>query len=818
MEELSLLGLESWAYHQTHLGIIITDTNLKVLFLNRWFEEHQIIKISKASGAHLYTIFPGLQDNRARIAIETALKGQPSVLSNKFHQYIIPVPLAARQYPGFDFMEQSVTISPRIVDGQRDGIVIVIEDVTDRISREKELLHQIAEIKMAHEQLHEISNLNRILLETLPFPMAIIDSIGSILFTNHQMNLLSPGNHIGKKCWEVYRPDLTPCPQCPVRSEIIPGEVRISETHQIMAGKIYEVSQTGMMYKGEKALLEVYMDITERKKSEEVSKRNAAMFHNLNKESNEILQLPDLKSIYKYIGNSLHQRFPQAVVIYVSVDEAANELQIARVFGLKEQLTRKVEDIIGLGIEESKFKLEPTISRHFQTDKINELAGDLSMYAFGEFTADMAVRIHKLLNINKIYSIGVISKNELLGAIHFLTLDGTEITDTDYIELFVKQAGLLIQNKMMQLTLLASEKKFRTIFEKSPIGIALGTTYADRFFIINERFAHIAGRTIEEMQRINWQSITHPDDLAKELDYMNKLNAGEINGFNMNKRYIKPDGSIVWINLIVVALHEWENSHKYPQYLKMIEDITEQKNAQIQQENYTRELRKHTAEKDKFFSIIAHDLRGPFNGLLGFTDMLYENLDSMSYEEIRSIVKNLKGSVKNTYSLLENLLEWFRMHRGMISFNPEHINFRKLQIEVFESVVEMAVNKNITLYASVSEEQTIYADRYMLGAVIRNLLTNAIKFTREGGEVQLLIESNKDAQVRFMVKDNGIGMKPEMLENLFNIDVKTSRMGTNNEPSTGLGLLLCKEFVEKHGGRIWAESEPDKGSVFCFII
>lgn len=818
MGKMSLLGLESWAYDQTHLGIIITDSNLKVLFLNRWFEEHQVIKISKASGAHLYTIFPGLQDKSARMAIETALNGQPSVLSNKFHKYIIPVPLAASQYPHFDFMEQSVTISPRIVNGQRDGIFIVLEDVTDRVSRERELLHQIAEIKMAHERLHEISNLNRILLETLPFPMAIIDSNGSILFMNHQMNQLSPGNHIGKKCWEVYRPDLTPCPQCPARSEIIPGEVMISETHQIMGGKIYEMSQTGMMYKGEKALLEVYMDITERKKSEEVSKRNAAMFRNLNKESNEIIQLPDLKSIYKYICNSLHQRFPQAVIVYVSVDEALNELQISKVVGLKEQLIRKVEDIIGFSIEGRKFNLVPAISHHFQTDKIHEIKGDLSIYAFGEFTTDMAVRIHKLLNIHRIYSIGVIRKNELLGAIHFLTLEGTEITDTDYIELFVKQAGLLIQNKMMQMTLLASEKKFRTIFEKSPIGIALGNAYRGRFFIVNERFAQIAGRTIEEMQRIDWQSITHPDDIAEDLDCMDKLNAGEINGFTLNKRYIKPDGSIVWINLIVVALQEWENSNENPQYLTMIEDITEQKNAQIQQENYTRELKKYTAEKDKFFSIIAHDLRGPFNGLLGFTDMLYENLDSMSYEEIKSIASNLKGSVKNTYSLLENLLEWFRMHRGMISFNPEQINLRELQVEVFESVVEMAVNKNITLYASVSEEQTIYADRYMLGAVIRNLLTNAIKFTHGGGEVQLVIEPDKDAHVKFIVKDNGIGMKPQMLENLFNIDVKSSRMGTNNEPSTGLGLLLCKEFVEKHGGRIWAESEPDKGSAFCFVI
>lgn len=815
---MSLPGFEYWAYQQTHLGIIITDSHLRVLFLNRWFEEHQVVKIASVLQAHLYTVFPGLQDKKARKAIETALEGQPAVLSNRFHKYIIPVPLPASRYPGFDFMEQSVTISPRMVDGQPDGVFIVLEDVTDRVSREKELLYQIEEIKMAHARLNEISNLNRILLETLPFPMDIIDSQGRILFMNHQMNLLSPGHHLGKKCWEVYRTDLIPCPHCPTKSEIIPGEVTVSETHQILGGKIYEVSQTGMMYKGGKALLEVYMDITERKKSEEVSKRNAAMFSNLNKESNEILQLPDLKSIYKYISHSLHQRFPRTVVVYAAVDEAENTVQVTNVMGLSEPLKRKVKDILGFSIEGKKFNLEPSISCQFQTDKVHELEGDLSIYALEDFTPPMAVQIHQLLNIHKIYSIGVIRKNERLGAIHFMTLDGTELTDTDYIELFVKKAGLLIQNKMMQSTLLESEKKFRTIFEKSPIGIALGNAYAGRFFIINKRFAQIAGRTQEEMKHIDWQTITHPDDIAEDLVYMNQLNAGEINGFNMNKRYIKPDGSIVWINLIVVALHEWEKSNENPQYLSMIEDITEQKNAQIQLENYTRELKNHTAEKDKFFSIIAHDLRGPFNGLLGFTDLLYENLDTMSLEEIRSIAKNLKGSVKNTYSLLENLLEWFRMHRGMIAFNPEPIHLRQLQREVFESVAEMAVNKNITLSASVFEKQTIDADRYMLEAILRNLLTNAIKFTREGGEVLLIIDQQAEGHVSFMVKDNGIGMKPGMLENLFNLDVKTSRLGTNNEPSTGLGLLLCKEFVEKHGGRIWAESEPGKGSVFCFNI
>ena len=250
----------------------------------------------------------------------------------------------------------------------------------------------------------------------------------------------------------------------------------------------------------------------------------------------------------------------------------------------------------------------------------------------------------------------------------------------------------------------------------------------------------------------------------------------------------------------------------------IVRDVTERKKAEEIINLKSCELQKVSAEKDKFFSIIAHDLRGPFNGFLGFTQILVEELPNLTIDEIREMAIDLKTSAINLYRLLENLLEWSLMQRGFTEFKPQSIFLKSKIDECIRSLFELFQKKGIMLEINVPEGMTVMADANMLCSTIRNLASNALKFTKKGGLVTISALPVSDRLVRISIHDSGIGMNRQILDNLFHIDQKTNRLGTDREPSTGLGLFLCKDFVEKNGGDLTVESEEGKGSTFSFTV
>ena len=256
---------------------------------------------------------------------------------------------------------------------------------------------------------------------------------------------------------------------------------------------------------------------------------------------------------------------------------------------------------------------------------------------------------------------------------------------------------------------------------------------------------------------------------------------------------------------------------------EMIEEKLFETNLLFEELSVTREnLEKTNAEKDKFFSIIAHDLKSPFSGFIGLTQIMVDDIEDISLTEMKEFSKTMQSSATNLYKLLENLLEWARMQRGLIEFSPQESNLKSIIDQNLEFAAGAAKNKDIELISHIPETTSIYADLPILNTVIRNLISNAIKFTPRGGTVEVgTIDTNNDhktTEVCVYIKDNGLGMNEDTLGKLFKIDQKVSRPGTENEPSTGLGLLLCKEFIEKLGGRIWVESEIGKGSTFYFTL
>lgn len=235
------------------------------------------------------------------------------------------------------------------------------------------------------------------------------------------------------------------------------------------------------------------------------------------------------------------------------------------------------------------------------------------------------------------------------------------------------------------------------------------------------------------------------------------------------------------------------------------------------QEEKEKEIKKLLDDKDKFFSIIAHDLRGPFNGIIGLSELLLENDNQLNPKETNEFIQLIHQSSKNTYSLLDNLLTWAQSQTGSIEFSPKKQEINSIIDKTMSLLSNIAKNKNIIIRSQIENNQYVIADRNMLETIFRNLISNAIKFTEDNGEVLIFMERKKNQTV-FSVQDNGVGIAPEKIEHLFAINHKNNTSGTNDETGTGLGLMLCKDFVEKHGGEIWVESQVEKGSVFKFSI
>lgn len=228
-------------------------------------------------------------------------------------------------------------------------------------------------------------------------------------------------------------------------------------------------------------------------------------------------------------------------------------------------------------------------------------------------------------------------------------------------------------------------------------------------------------------------------------------------------------------------------------------------------------IQKLLSDKNQFFSIISHDLRGPLGSAVSLSEILVENIEEYSREEIREVSETLHDSNKNIYKLLENLLEWSQMQTGMILFRPQNLELNALIKENIELSKNAALNKNINLVFEAEDTIDAEADKNMIGTILRNLLSNAIKFTDKNGEVVIKLIKRKQ-KVEISISDNGIGVPDAIKERLFKINRKVMQKGTENETGSGLGLLLCNEFVNIHRGKIWVESEPGKGSTFKFTL
>ena len=251
--------------------------------------------------------------------------------------------------------------------------------------------------------------------------------------------------------------------------------------------------------------------------------------------------------------------------------------------------------------------------------------------------------------------------------------------------------------------------------------------------------------------------------------------------------------------------------------LQLQQDITERKKAEDELLVLNDTLKTVNSSKDKFFTIVAHDLKAPFQGLLGYSKLLADDFESLSSEELRDYSNNINQISKNIFDMVENLLYWARVQIGKTDFQPVPINIEEVANDVIHTMSHNALRKEISLLSEVNADLTVNADEKMFYSILQNLVSNAIKFTDNGGSVVISASKLLD-YIEISVKDTGIGIEPGDVERLFNLDNSFKRKGTAHEEGTGLGLILSKELIEKHKGSMRVESELGKGSTFIFSI
>jgi two-component system, sensor histidine kinase and response regulator len=367
--------------------------------------------------------------------------------------------------------------------------------------------------------------------------------------------------------------------------------------------------------------------------------------------------------------------------------------------------------------------------------------------------------------------------------------------------------------KMKEEVLRGSEARFENMANTAPVMIWISDVEG-LFSFVNKVWLDYSGKELGQQLGMTWLKDVHPADLENFLEkYQNAINQRQ--PFSIEFRLLGKHGNFEW--MMINGTPRFSREHIFIGFIGSCTSIKSQKDYEEKINKINSELLEINSTKDKFFSIISHDLRSPLSGLMGILDILSSSYDTLEEDEKLEIITEAASTSKSTYSLVENLLEWSRIQTGKMTIEPEEIRLLPLMHSIEKLYHQNLKNKQINFVINVHPAVTILADMKMTETILRNLLSNAIKFTNQGGTIAAMTET-KEKEIIIKIVDNGIGMNEEDVEKLFKMDIGHTTKGTQKESGTGLGLIICKDLVEKQGGEIWVESKRERGSTFFISL
>ncbi len=402
------------------------------------------------------------------------------------------------------------------------------------------------------------------------------------------------------------------------------------------------------------------------------------------------------------------------------------------------------------------------------------------------------------------------TQKELIDELNRLQKENESLTSTYQRE--------IAERKSAEEQLRQSNQRLEAIISATPDGIGMISLDGKIQLIMSDKLPEMYGYSIQDQEEFVGRSafdFIDPSSHKTLIDNIQKLLSGREGDKLTEYIAVKKDSSRFYIDVNSTVLRDAAGN---PTGILFVErDITERKKTEAEIIKKNQELAELNAAKDKFFSIIAHDLRSPFQGLLGYSKILSTQYNELPEEERLLIIQRLETLSQYSIKLLDNLLEWAAIQTGQLNLKLEEFNLLDEMYQTLLIIRQTAENKGIRFNYRIDDSIMINADKNMLSTILRNLSFNAIKFTHPGGTVDLIV-TQSGSYIQFSIADNGVGIDKNDLPNLFRTDSTFRRKGTADELGTGLGLLLCKEMIEKHGSEIQVESKIGEGSTFSFRI
>jgi PAS domain S-box-containing protein len=594
--------------------------------------------------------------------------------------------------------------------------------------------------------------------------ICLLDNDHRILRCNKTMSTLFPEsskNMIGKPCWEVINGTKEPLPECPINK--ISKTLQRESVELKIADRWFDISADPLLSSNNNlngAVLTI-RNITDRKQAEEKLRKSEERYRLLANNSSDVIWTIDLEGKFTFISPSVEKLrgFTVAEAMQQSLDEtfSPESVNIAQV-GLVKTL-----EVIQMGRPCPEFR------------------GDLEVLCKDGTTVWTDVNITGLRDASGQF-IGLLGVHR-------------DITERQRAEAALRCAfeynRSLIDASLDPLVTIAPDGQITDVNEATE-----WVTGYSRIELIGSDFSDYF--TEPEKARAGYQQVFREGsirDYALEIQHRDGRRFSVLYNATV---YRSTQGEVIGI-------------------FAAARDITERKRAEEELIQLNHQLKEINATKDKLFSIIAHDLKSPFNCILGFSELLNENIRQYEIEKSEKFAEQINSTAKYTLNLLENLLVWAKTQTRQIDFKPEKLRLKPIIQNIVELLDSSAKIKNISVNHFQSEDFVIFADRNMLQTILRNLISNAIKFSNPDGNIDIYAISVQD-KVEINILDNGVGMNDEAQHKLFRIDANFTTNGTANEKGSGLGLILCKEFVEKQGGKIWVESKVGKGSEFKFTL
>ncbi len=559
-----------------------------------------------------------------------------------------------------------------------------------------------------------------------------------------------------------------------------------------------EIQPKNLFFKGENLRVALVRNISEKKKEE---KKNFALY----KISEAVHDSSNLNELYSIIHKILSELIPVENFYIAIYDDAADRISFPFFVDKvdKAPLTQKP----GKGLTEYVIRTgEPLLA---PPDVFEGLEQSGEVESIGEPSIDwLGVPLKVGLK-----TIGVLAIQSYEERVRF----GME--ELNILQFVSTQIANAIERKRNETKLIESEEQIRLLLDSTAEAI-FATDVNGICFMANQACAKILGYDgIDSFIKKNMHNLihhSHRDGSSYPIESCEILLAVKTNSklHRDEDVFWKSDGTALEVEYWSHPIHK---ADKIIGAVVTFIDITDRIKAQQKIHQYNEELKSLNASKDKFFSVVAHDLRSPFHGLLGLSEIIVDEFDFLEKPDLKEYMANIHKTIKNVYRLIENLLEWSRLQSGKMTFSPAKLNLYK-SIEAVQNVlIGVSSLKDITIINNTSKDIFVYADEKMLRSVLQNLITNSIKFSNPNSEIKISAASDKEI-VTVSVNDKGIGMDEDTLSKIFSLDHSITTPGTAQEKGTGLGLILCREMIEKHSGTIWAESIKGEGSQFHFTL